>query len=193
MLFSSPTGNCSELRSQIFGILQGRATPDVMAMNLGSQPEWTRVIAQKCPVSLQVQLNLWMFSFGIIWNLTLWPLGCSCIKRPAFWLYNLVLLLFSHLFCSLSQETCESGCVLPNSLSIRVLWARQGLLDLPQNYILGAKYLFRCQNYKVGKDTVSLWGQHQNQQTYSFTSMKNGQTLSSRLFFFSVLCRPLSL
>lgn len=56
--------------------------------------------------------------------------------------------------CSLSQETCRSGCILPNSLSIRVLWARQGLLDLPQSYILGAKYLFQCQNVKVGTSDI---------------------------------------
>ncbi|XP_068438834.1 tectonic-3-like [Clinocottus analis] len=96
--FSSPSGDCSELRSQMYGILQGLATPDVIAMDAGSQPAWTRVITQECPVNL--------------------------------------------------QETCKSGCILPNSLSIRVLWARQGLLDLPQNYILGAKYLFQCQEFK---------------------------------------------
>lgn len=72
-------------------------------------------------------------------------LGCSFIKRPTFWILNPVFLRFS-------QETCDSGCVLPKSLSIQVLWARQGLLHLPQNYILGAKYLFRCQNIKVGTD-----------------------------------------
>ncbi|XP_023126335.2 tectonic-3 isoform X1 [Amphiprion ocellaris] len=94
--FSSAARDCSELRSQIYGILQGLATPDVIAMNSGSQPQWTRVITQECPVSL--------------------------------------------------QETCESGCVLPHSLSIQLLWARQGLLDLPQSYILGAKYYFQCQN-----------------------------------------------
>uniref|UniRef100_UPI0037E97078 tectonic-3-like n=1 Tax=Semicossyphus pulcher TaxID=241346 RepID=UPI0037E97078 len=96
--FSSPSNDCSELRSHIYGILQGLATPDLIAMNSGSRPDWTRVITQECPVSL--------------------------------------------------QETCESGCVLPNSLSIRVLWARQGPLHLPQNYILGAKYLFQCRNFK---------------------------------------------
>ncbi|XP_031698739.1 tectonic-3 [Anarrhichthys ocellatus] len=96
--YSSPSSDCSELRSHMYGILQGLATPEVIAMNSGSQPDWTRVISQECPVSL--------------------------------------------------QETCESGCVLPKSLSIRVLWARQGLLDLPQNYILGAKYLFQCQHFK---------------------------------------------
>ncbi|KAK2884806.1 tectonic-3-like [Channa argus] len=46
------------------------------------------------------------------------------------------------------KEACDSGCILPSSLSIQVLWARQGLLDFPQNYILGAKYLFHCQNVK---------------------------------------------
>ncbi|XP_018542791.1 tectonic-3 isoform X2 [Lates calcarifer] len=96
--FRSPSNDCTELRSQIYGILQGLATPDELAMNSGSQLSWTRVITQECPVNL--------------------------------------------------QETCESGCLLPNSLSIRVLWARQGLLHLPQNYILGAKYLFKCQNFK---------------------------------------------
>lgn len=96
--FSSLSRDCSQLRSEIYGILQGLATPDVLAMNSGSQPDWTRVLMQECPISL--------------------------------------------------QETCESGCILPKSLSIQVLWARQGLLDLPQNYILGAKYLFRCQNVK---------------------------------------------
>ncbi|XP_042363962.1 tectonic-3-like [Plectropomus leopardus] len=96
--FTSPLSDCSELRSEIYGILQGLASPDVIAMNMGSQPDWTRVITQECPISL--------------------------------------------------QETCESGCFLPNSLSIQVLWARQGLLDLPQNYILGAKYLFQCRNVK---------------------------------------------
>ncbi|TKS89851.1 Tectonic-3 Precursor [Collichthys lucidus] len=96
--FSSQSSDCSELRSQIYGVLQGLATPDVIAMNFGSQLDWTRVITQECPVRL--------------------------------------------------QESCVSGCVLPKSLSIRVLWARQGLIDLPQSYILGAKYLFQCQNVK---------------------------------------------
>ncbi|XP_022598528.1 tectonic-3 [Seriola dumerili] len=96
--FRSPSSDCSELQSQIYGILQGLATPDEIAMNSGSQLNWTRVITQKCPDSL--------------------------------------------------QETCELGCLLPNSLSIRVLWARQGRLDFPQSYILGAKYLFKCQNFK---------------------------------------------
>ncbi|XP_060950746.1 tectonic-3-like [Limanda limanda] len=96
--FSSPARDCLELRSQIYGILQGLATPDQIAMNSGSKLNWTRVITQECPVD--------------------------------------------------PQETCESGCLLPNSLSIQVLWARQGLLHLPQNYILGAKYIFKCRKFK---------------------------------------------
>uniref|UniRef100_A0A096ME25 Uncharacterized protein n=1 Tax=Poecilia formosa TaxID=48698 RepID=A0A096ME25_POEFO len=44
------------------------------------------------------------------------------------------------------QESCESGCSLPLSFSIQIIWARQGFIEVPQNYILGAKFLFRCQN-----------------------------------------------
>lgn len=96
--FSSSASDCSQLLSEISGVLQGLATPDVIAMNSGPQPDWARVITQDCPIDL--------------------------------------------------EETCESGCSVPLSLSIRVLWARQGLIELPQNYILGAKYLFRCQKVK---------------------------------------------
>ncbi|KAM9425587.1 tectonic-3-like [Pholidichthys leucotaenia] len=96
--FSSPTGNCSELRSQIYEILQGLSSPKLIAMNAGAQPDWTRIITQECPISM--------------------------------------------------QETCESGCILPHSLSIQVLWARQGLIDLSQNYILGARFVFNCQKFK---------------------------------------------
>ncbi|XP_029384022.1 tectonic-3 [Echeneis naucrates] len=96
--FRSPSSDCSELQSQIYGILQGLATPDEIAMNSGYQMHWARVITQSCPVSL--------------------------------------------------EETCESGCTLPISLSIQVLWAHQGLLDFPQSFILGAKYLFKCKKIK---------------------------------------------
>ncbi|XP_029934062.1 tectonic-3 [Myripristis murdjan] len=96
--FRSPSQNCSALRLQAYGILQGVSTPDLIAMNSGSEPDWTRVITQKCSVS--------------------------------------------------SQETCQSGCVLPHSLTVHVLWAQLGLRDLPQNYILGAKYLFHCHKVK---------------------------------------------
>ncbi|XP_023197155.1 tectonic-3 isoform X3 [Xiphophorus maculatus] len=43
------------------------------------------------------------------------------------------------------QESCESGCNLPLSFSIQIVWARQGFIEVPQNHILGAKFLFRCQ------------------------------------------------
>ncbi|XP_077407066.1 tectonic-3-like [Vanacampus margaritifer] len=96
--FSSPSSNCSELRSHVGSILQGAAIPDMIAMSSGSQPDWTTVLKQECPVN--------------------------------------------------SEETCESGCTLPHLLSVQVLWARMGLLDLPQSYILGVKYLFRCRTYQ---------------------------------------------
>ncbi|CAL1599412.1 unnamed protein product [Knipowitschia caucasica] len=46
------------------------------------------------------------------------------------------------------QESCDTGCTLPHSLSVRVLWARQGLLELPHAYILGVKYVFHCGVFK---------------------------------------------
>ncbi|KAK1794409.1 hypothetical protein P4O66_011289, partial [Electrophorus voltai] len=42
-------------------------------------------------------------------------------------------------------EHCEIGCLLPVSLFVQVLWARRGLLALPQSHILAAKYNFSCQ------------------------------------------------
>lgn len=98
--FSSSASDCSQLLSEIYGVLQGLAVPDVIAMNSGSQPDWTRVITQECPIDPEV------------------------------------------------QETCETGCTVPLSLSIQILWARQGLIELPHNYILGAKYLFQCEKVK---------------------------------------------
>ncbi|KAG7227851.1 hypothetical protein INR49_013645 [Caranx melampygus] len=97
-MFRSPSRDCAQLQSQMYAILQGFGIPDEVAMDSGSQLNWTRVIAQKCPDS--------------------------------------------------PEGTCEPGCLLPTSLSIQVLWARQGLVDLPQSYILGAKYRFKCQNVK---------------------------------------------
>ncbi|XP_061613285.1 tectonic-3-like isoform X1 [Phyllopteryx taeniolatus] len=56
-----------------------------------------------------------------------------------------------------SEETCDSGCTLPHLLSVQVLWARMGLLDLPQSYILGVKYLFRCQKFQCPlSSTIAL-------------------------------------
>ncbi|KAB5555216.1 hypothetical protein PHYPO_G00030930 [Pangasianodon hypophthalmus] len=45
-------------------------------------------------------------------------------------------------------EVCETGCLVPVSLSVRFLWAQTGLLALPQNHILGVKYIFSCQILK---------------------------------------------
>lgn len=97
--FTSLLTNCTALRTQIYSILQGLAAPDVVAMNSNPQPDWTRVITEKCLISSV-------------------------------------------------QEPCQSGCILPHTLSVRVLWARQGLLELPQNYILGVKYVFYCSTFK---------------------------------------------
>lgn len=47
-----------------------------------------------------------------------------------------------------AEEDCDPGCTLPHTLSVQVLWARQGLLELPQNFILGVKYMFHCSTYK---------------------------------------------
>ncbi|XP_056109626.1 tectonic-3-like isoform X2 [Rhinichthys klamathensis goyatoka] len=47
-----------------------------------------------------------------------------------------------------ASEACETGCLLPVSLSLQVLWAQRGLRALPQNHILGAKFIFGCQRLK---------------------------------------------
>lgn len=90
-----------------------------------------------------------------------------------------------------SQETCESGCVLPHSLSIEVLWARLGPLDIPQNYILGARYLFQCQNFKVCSLHLTFFSVFSDKLTFNIPLL-----LSLFFVFFfllSVLCHPLSL
>ncbi|XP_023659468.2 tectonic-3-like [Paramormyrops kingsleyae] len=93
--YSSFSRSCSELRSQLYQILRGTSTPTFVAMNAGTQPNWTGVITQDC-------------------------------------------------FSSPPDDSCESGCLLPLSLSVQLLWAQRGLLSLPQSQILGAKFLFRC-------------------------------------------------
>ncbi|KAJ3607787.1 hypothetical protein NHX12_024838 [Muraenolepis orangiensis] len=98
---SSPGVSCSELRFQLYQVLQGLVSPpDHLAMNWGPEPDWTRVLLRDCP-----------------------PVDI--------------------------QESCETGCTLPLSLSIRVLWARLGWMDLPQNHILGAQYHFLCETIKL--------------------------------------------
>ncbi|XP_077061953.1 tectonic-3-like isoform X2 [Siphateles boraxobius] len=47
-----------------------------------------------------------------------------------------------------ASEARETGCLLPVSLSLQVLWAQRGLRVLPQNHILGAKFIFGCQRLK---------------------------------------------
>uniref|UniRef100_A0A8C6UK74 Tectonic domain-containing protein n=1 Tax=Neogobius melanostomus TaxID=47308 RepID=A0A8C6UK74_9GOBI len=96
--FISSFKNCSVLRAQIYDALGGVAVPDLVAMNSGTQPSWTRVITEECLVG--------------------------------------------------AEESCDSGCMLPHTLSVRLLSARQGLLQLPQNYILGVKYVFHCRTHK---------------------------------------------
>ncbi|XP_017537853.2 tectonic-3 isoform X2 [Pygocentrus nattereri] len=97
--FRSPSRDCASLKAQLYRVLRGATTPDMVAMTAGSQPDWSRVILQDCPEP---------------------PTG----------------------------ELCETGCLLPISLSVQVLWAQRGLLAMPQNHILGAKYIFSCQILK---------------------------------------------
>ncbi|KAK7919639.1 hypothetical protein WMY93_010923 [Mugilogobius chulae] len=85
--FTSIVKNCSDLRTKIYDIHRRVTIPELVAMNSGTEPDWTRVIIEECSLS--------------------------------------------------SQESCDTGCLLPHTLFIRVLWAQQGLLELPQKYILG--------------------------------------------------------
>lgn len=50
--------------------------------------------------------------------------------------------------CSTPASVCETGCILPIALSVRVLWAQRGLRAMPQHHILGAKFIFKCQRLK---------------------------------------------
>ncbi|KAG9350014.1 hypothetical protein JZ751_026367 [Albula glossodonta] len=103
--FSSPSKNCSELRSQLFWIIEGPGSPDLVAMTSGPQPDWSRVITQNCSDP---------------------PLVIAFVY----------------------DDSCESGCLVPLSLTVQLLWAQQGLLSLPQIHILGAKFIFQCQTVK---------------------------------------------
>ncbi|KAI4883921.1 hypothetical protein NFI96_008396 [Prochilodus magdalenae] len=93
--FRSASRDCGSIRAQLYSVLRGAATPDMVAMTAGSQPDWSRVVLQDCPEPPPVEL-------------------------------------------------CETGCLLPVSLSVQVLWAQRGLLAMAQNHILGAKYVFSC-------------------------------------------------
>ncbi|KAI4903539.1 hypothetical protein NFI96_005770 [Prochilodus magdalenae] len=93
--FRSASRDCGSIRAQLYSVLRGAATPDMVAMTAGSQPDWSRVVLQDCSEPPPVEL-------------------------------------------------CETGCLLPVSLSVQVLWAQRGLLAMAQNHILGAKYVFSC-------------------------------------------------
>ncbi|XP_031428059.1 tectonic-3-like isoform X2 [Clupea harengus] len=97
--FRSASQSCGELRSEMYTVLTGLATPDLVAMTSGPQPDWAEVITEDCPESQ-------------------------------------------------AGGSCEAGCTVPHSLSIQFLWAKRGMLSLPQHYILGAKYQFGCQKVK---------------------------------------------
>ncbi|KAM9716628.1 tectonic-3-like [Menidia menidia] len=109
--------------------------------------------------------------------------------------------------CPVSQqESCGSGCILPDYLSIQILWARQGFIELPQSYILGAKYLFRCPTVKCPlssslvlttevtfvETTVypeSPWGLPQPQWKFPFDFFTRGTTeLDNHLVFSGCCC-----
>lgn len=82
---SFPSGNCSQVRARLYQILEGQVAPDELAMNVGSQLEWTRVIVQRCPISPQVHLNLsrFVFTFTLKSNIS------SCIL-PLSHLFSLI-------------------------------------------------------------------------------------------------------
>ncbi|XP_069494501.1 tectonic-3 [Ambystoma mexicanum] len=60
--------------------------------------------------------------------------------------------------CSGPQGDCSTGCLVPVSLEIQVLWAKVGLRSNPQAQVLGARYqshcsLLKCQS-PVALETV---------------------------------------
>ncbi|XP_029463811.1 tectonic-3 [Rhinatrema bivittatum] len=58
--------------------------------------------------------------------------------------------------CSMqAQGNCSSGCFVPFSLEIQVLWAKVGLRSNPQSQIVGARYKYLCKPVKC-LDPVNL-------------------------------------
>lgn len=57
------------MRARLYEILEGQVAPDELAMNGGSQLEWTRVIRQRCPISPQVELRVFVFTFTLKSNI----------------------------------------------------------------------------------------------------------------------------
>lgn len=113
MLCSLSAGGCSELRSQIYTILEGLATPDAMAMNSGSQPEWTRVIAERCPASLEVLFKREIAVFYIESLRTLTAVFSDYLKHKN-------LLFFSKIG---SRRKKRVDCCLLGSLGTMALWS----------------------------------------------------------------------
>ncbi|XP_069719487.1 tectonic-3 [Phaenicophaeus curvirostris] len=50
--------------------------------------------------------------------------------------------------CSVQAVNSTPYCMVPVTLEIQILWARVGLLSIPQAQILGARYLYRCHPLK---------------------------------------------
>lgn len=73
-----------------------------------------------------------------------------------------------------------------------MLWARQGLLDLPQKYILGGKYLFKCKKCKVGMYTLFLWCQGHT-HTWRSPLWKVSKHSSLVFFFQCPMTSPIAL
>ncbi|NXL00478.1 TECT3 protein, partial [Mesembrinibis cayennensis] len=50
--------------------------------------------------------------------------------------------------CSLQAVNSTSGCMVPVTLEIQILWTKVGLLSNPQAQILGARYFYQCRPLK---------------------------------------------
>ncbi|NWH78780.1 TECT3 protein, partial [Piaya cayana] len=50
--------------------------------------------------------------------------------------------------CSVQAVNSTSYCMVPVTLEIQILWARVGLLSIPQAQILGARYFYQCHPLK---------------------------------------------
>ncbi|NXA34601.1 TECT3 protein, partial [Eudromia elegans] len=50
--------------------------------------------------------------------------------------------------CSAQAVNCTSCCMVPVTLEIQILWAKEGLLSNPQAQILSARYFYQCQPLK---------------------------------------------
>lgn len=192
----SSSQSCTELTSEMYTVLAGMATPDMVAMSSGSRPDWAAVLTEDCPepqaVSSMITLSLavWQYFVLILTTHSIqdglgihaqyftakpWAIGCMFMWPCSMFNTRLILHLrrfvtgymFYHIkrhmliisfgcfaatiivSSAFQEDSCVTGCFVPHSLSIQFLWTKRGLLSLPQNYILGAKYQFACQKVKV--------------------------------------------